>query len=306
MVFKGPLDLYIGGKGTTVSKVIVVTGTATGLGKATVDKFAAAGWNVVATVRRTADLAVHQGLPQVKTLLLDVDDEQAIPDFAQQAVRQFGQVDALVNNAGHYQMGPVESTSMAQVHRQFQTNVFGLIAVTKAFLPVFRSRRSGVIVNISSLTAEQGYPYSAVYAASKAAVATFSEGLSMEMAEFGVVVRAIMPGQHATRIFTKIDAAADVAEDYQGGIESFFSVTPMTGSSPTVAADVIYQAVLDPQGARVRYYSGPDSAAIPTAKRILGPQLYWEEFREAAVGRPSALWSALVPAPGSEPLQREI
>jgi hypothetical protein len=128
----------------------------------------------------------------------------------------------------------------------------------------------------------------------------------MEMAEFGVVVRAIMPGQHATRIFTKIDAAADVAEDYQGGIESFFSVTPMTGSSPTVAADVIYQAVLDPQGARVRYYSGPDSAAIPTAKRILGPQLYWEEFREAAVGRPSALWSALVPAPGSEPLQREI
>ncbi|WP_329067409.1 SDR family oxidoreductase [Amycolatopsis sp. NBC_01480] len=289
-----------------MSKVIVVTGTATGLGKATVDKFAAAGWNVVATVRRTADLAVHQGLPQVKTLLLDVDDEQAIPDFAQQAVRQFGQVDALVNNAGHYQMGPVESTSMAQVHRQFQTNVFGLIAVTKAFLPVFRSRRSGVIVNISSLTAEQGYPYSAVYAASKAAVATFSEGLSMEMAEFGVVVRAIMPGQHATRIFTKIDAAADVAEDYQGGIESFFSVTPMTGSSPTVAADVIYQAVLDPQGARVRYYSGPDSAAIPTAKRILGPQLYWEEFREAAVGRPSALWSALVPAPGSEPLQREI
>jgi NAD(P)-dependent dehydrogenase (short-subunit alcohol dehydrogenase family) len=278
-----------------MSKVIVVTGTATGLGKATVDKFAAAGWNVVATVRKTADLAVHQGNPQVKTLLLDVDDEQAIPDFAQQAVQQFGRVDALVNNAGHYQMGPVESTSMAQVHRQFQTNVFGLIAVTKAFLPVFRSQRSGVIVNISSLTAEQGYPYSAVYAASKAAVATFSEGLSMEMAEFGVVVRAIMPGQHATRIFTKIDAAADVAEDYQGGIESFFSVTPMTGSSPTVAADT-----------RVRYYSGPDSTAIPTAKRILGPQQYWEEFREAAIGRPSALWSALVPAPGSEPLQREI
>ncbi|WP_328604326.1 SDR family oxidoreductase [Amycolatopsis sp. NBC_00345] len=289
-----------------MSKVIVVTGTATGLGKATVDKFATAGWNVVATVRKTADLAVHEGHPQVKTLLLDVDDEQAIPDFAQQAVQQFGRVDALVNNAGYYQMGPVESTSMAQVHRQFQTNVFGLVAVTKAFLPFFRSQRSGVIVNISSLTAEQGYPYSAVYAASKAAVATLSEGLSMEMAEFGVVVRSIMPGQHATRIFTKIDAATDVAEDYQAGIESFFSATPMTGSSPTVTADVIYQAVLDPQGTRVRYYSGPDSTAIPTAKRILGPQLYWEEFREAAAGRPSALWSALVPAPGSEPLQRDV
>jgi hypothetical protein len=80
----------------------------------------------------------------------------------------------------------------------------------------------------------------------------------------------------------------------------------MTGSSPTVTADVIYQAVLDPHTAQVRYYSGPDSTAIPTAKQILGPQRYWEEFREAAVGRPSALWKTLVPAPGSEPLQREL
>lgn len=289
-----------------MNKVIVVTGTATGLGKATVDKFTTAGWNVVATVRKEADLAVHQGHPQVRTLVLDVDDERAAPDFARQALAQFGRVDALVNNAGYYQMGPVESTSMDQVHRQFQTNVFGLIAVTRAFLPHFRTQRSGVIVNISSLSAEQGYPYSAVYAASKAAVATFSEGLSMEMAEFGVVVRSIVPGQHATKIFTKIDAASDIAEDYQAGIGSFFADTPMTGSSPGVTADVIYQAVLDPQVTRVRYYSGPDSAAIPAAKRILGPQQYWEEFREAVAGRPSALWSALVPAPGSEPLQRDV
>ena len=289
-----------------MSKVIVVTGTATGMGKATVDKFATEGWNVVATVRKKADLAVHERHPQVRTLLLDVDDEQAAEDFAQRAVRQFGQVDALVNNAGYYQMGPVESTTMAQAHHQFQTNVFGLIAVTKAFLPQFRTQRSGVIVNISSLTAEQGYPYSAVYSASKAAVATFSEGLSMEMAAFGVLVRAIIPGQHATRIFTKIDAAADVAEDYQAGIESFFAATPATGSSPAVTADVIYQAVLDPQVTRVRYYSGPDSVTIPAAKRILGPQQYWAEFREAAVGHPSPLWSTLVPGPGSQALQRDV
>ncbi|MCU1686181.1 MAG: NADP-dependent 3-hydroxy acid dehydrogenase YdfG [Amycolatopsis sp.] len=289
-----------------MSKVIVITGTATGLGRATVDKFSAQGWNVVATVRKEADLKIHDGDPQVKTLLLDVDDEAAAAGFAKQALEAFGRVDALVNNAGSYQMGPLEATTMDQVHRQFQTNVFGLVAITKAFLPHFRLQRSGAIVNISSLTAEQGYPYNAVYAASKAAVATLSEGLSMEMAEFGVVVRAIMPGQHATRIFAKIDAAADVPEDYQAGIGSFFGVTPMTGSSPQVTADVIYQAVLNPVADQVRYYSGPDSVAIPTAKRILGPQKYWEEFREAAVGRPSALWSALVPAPGTEPLQRDI
>ncbi|SMD25763.1 SDR family NAD(P)-dependent oxidoreductase [Kibdelosporangium aridum] len=289
-----------------MSKVIVVTGTASGMGKATVDKFAAEGWNVVATVRKEADLTVHEGNPRVKTLLLDVDDEQAAPAFAQQALGQFGRVDALVNNAGYYQMGPIESTSLDQIHRQFQTNVFGLIAVTKAFLPHFRRQRSGVIVNISSLTAEQGYPYSAAYAASKAAVATFSEGLSMEMAEFGVVVRAIIPGQHATRIFTKIDVASGIDEEYQPGIESFFAATPLTGSLPHVTADVIYQAVVDPQTTRVRYYSGPDSTAIPEAKRILGPQQYWEEFRQAAVGRPSALFRTLVPVPGPEPLEREV
>jgi NAD(P)-dependent dehydrogenase (short-subunit alcohol dehydrogenase family) len=289
-----------------MTKVIVVTGTATGLGKATVDKFAAEGWDVVATVRKQADLHLHDGNPRVRALLLDVDDEQAAAGFARQALEQFGRVDALVNNAGSYQMGPVEATSMEQVHRQFQTNVFGLIAITKAFLPHFRQQRSGVIVNISSLTAEQGYPYNAVYAASKAAVATLSEGLSMEMAQFGVVVRSIMPGQHATRIFTKIDAASDVPDEYHAGIESFFAATPMTGSSPRVTAEVIYQAVLDPHAGRVRYYSGPDSVAIPTAKRILGPQLYWEEFREAAVGRPSALWNSLVPGPGPEPLDRDV
>jgi short-subunit dehydrogenase len=163
-----------------------------------------------------------------------------------------------------------------------------------------------VIVNISSLTAEQGYPYSAVYSASKAAVATLSEGLSMEMAPFGVVVRSIMPGQHATRIFTKIDAARDVPDEYQAGIKSFFAAAPMTGSSPRVTAEVIYQAVLDPHADRVRYYSGPDSVAIPTAKRILGSQLYWEEFRGAAVGQPSALFKSLVPGPGPEPLERDV
>ncbi|MEV4604409.1 SDR family NAD(P)-dependent oxidoreductase [Amycolatopsis sp. NPDC049253] len=289
-----------------MSKVIVVTGTASGLGKATVEKFSAEGWDVVATVRKEADLKVHDGNPRVRTLLLDVDDEGAAAGFAEAALAAFGRVDALVNNAGSYQMGPLEASTMEQVHGQFQTNVFGLIAVTKAFLPTFRAQRSGVVVNISSLTAEQGYPYNAAYAASKAAVATLSEALSMELAEFGIVVRAIMPGQHATRIFTKIDAAAEVPEDYQAGIASFFGATPMTGSSPSVTADAVYRAVLDPAPEQVRVYTGPDSEAIPHAKRILGPQEYWREFREAAVGRPSALFRTLVPAPGSEPLQRDV
>jgi NAD(P)-dependent dehydrogenase (short-subunit alcohol dehydrogenase family) len=115
-----------------MSRTIVITGTASGFGKLSVERFAAEGWNVVATVRKESDLHVHDGQPNVRTLLLDVNDEQADLGFGDLAAAQFGRVDALVNNAGYYQAGPLEGATMDQVHRQFQTNVFGLIALNKA------------------------------------------------------------------------------------------------------------------------------------------------------------------------------
>lgn len=286
-----------------MTRTVVITGTATGMGKATVEKFAREGWNVVATVRKPEDLSVHGGVPGVRTLQLDVDDEKADSDFAALALAQFGQVDALVNNAGYYQMGPLESSTMEQIHRQFQTNVFGLIAVTKAFLPVFRQQRSGTIINISSISAEQGYPYTAVYAASKAAVATLTEGLSIELAEFGVTAKAVLPGQFATRIFTKIDGAAAPVAAYQTGIQTFFANNAPNGSEPSVTAEVIFAAVTDGDPTKVRYYSGPDGTAIPLAKRILGQEGYWREFRDAVAAKPSQLWRTLVPPPGGTPVE---
>ncbi len=117
-----------------------------------------------------------------------------------------------MNNAGYYQMGPLEGTSIEQAHRQYQTNVFSIAALIKAFLPTFRAQHSGMIINIASLTAEQGYPYSSIYASSKAAVALLSESLNIELAEFGVIVRVILPGMSATRIFTKIDRGDSIPD----------------------------------------------------------------------------------------------
>jgi NAD(P)-dependent dehydrogenase (short-subunit alcohol dehydrogenase family) len=168
---------------------IVITGTSSGIGRLTVQRFVTAGWNVVATVRNEPGLAVHGDVPNVRTLALDVSDEDAGLAVGELALGQFGRVDALVNNAGYFQSGPLEATTMDQAHRQFQTNVFGLIALSKAFIPILREQRSGVIVNVGSIGAEQGYPYTSVYEASKAAVVSLSEGLHAELAEFGVSVK---------------------------------------------------------------------------------------------------------------------
>ena len=180
---------------------------------------------------------------------------------------------------------------------QFQTNVFGLIALTKAFLPMFRTQRSGVIVNISSISADQGYPYTATYAASKAAVAAFTEGLNVEMSSFGVSAKAVFPGQHSTSIFTKIDSAPDVPQDYQAAMTAFFGANA-TGSAPQVTSDVIFEAVTDGKDSQARYYSGPDAVAIPRARQLLGSSWYWEEFRAANTGHPSPLWTSLMPNGG--------
>ena len=157
------------------ASTIVITGTSSGFGELAVKRFAAAGWNVVATVRKESDLDAHKGIDNVATLLLNVDDEDADLTFGERARSEFGRVDALINNAGYFQAGPLESTTMDQVHRQFQTNVFGLIALNKAFIPIFREQRSGVIVNVSSISADGGFPYTSVYQASKAAVALLSK-----------------------------------------------------------------------------------------------------------------------------------
>ncbi|MGW1092633.1 SDR family NAD(P)-dependent oxidoreductase [Streptomyces sp. NPDC002596] len=119
-------------------------GTSSGFGRLAVERFAAGGRNVVDTVRKDSDPAVHDHLPNVRTLLLDVNGEDADLGFADLAVQQFGRVDALVNNAGSYRAGPLEATTMERAHRQFQTNVLGLIALTKAFIPHFRKQGSGV------------------------------------------------------------------------------------------------------------------------------------------------------------------
>ena len=280
------------------ASTVVITGTATGFGHLAVRRFAEAGWNVVATVRKETDLEVHGTAPNVRTLLLDVDDEQADLAFGELARAQFGRLDALINNAGYFQAGPLEATTMNQVHRQFQTNVFGLIALNKAFIPIFREQRSGVIVNVSSISADGGFPYTSNYQASKAAVASLTEGLHAELAEFGVQVKALHPGNHMTKIFSKVDVADAIPAAYLPPMNHFNTLNTVR-SDPAGTAEVMFQMVVDGNPEKVHYYSGPDGKAIARVKQLLGQDWYFEELSARNRGRASALWNALMPQPGS-------
>jgi NAD(P)-dependent dehydrogenase (short-subunit alcohol dehydrogenase family) len=274
---------------------IVITGTSSGFGQLGVKRFAAAGWNVVATVRKESDLDVHKSIDNVATLLLNVDDEDADLAFGEFARSQFGRVDALISNAGYFQAGPLETTTMDQVHRQFQTNVFGLIALNKTFIPIFREQRSGIIVNVSSISADGGFPYTSVYQASKAAVALLSEGLHAELAEFGVTVKALHPGNHATKIFSKVDVAQDPGE-YLASWQKFNTLNSVR-SDPAITADVMYRMVTDSDTGRVHYYSGPDGEGIERVKRLLGQDWYFQELSARNRGEATPLWDAFMPRP---------
>jgi len=285
-----------------MNKTIVITGTASGFGKLVVEMFAQAHWNVVATVRKDSDMNIFDDLDNVTTLKLDVNNEEDDLNFGELAKQQYGRVDALINNAGYFQAGPLEGTSMDQVHRQFQTNVFGLIALNKAFFPIFREQRSGIIINVSSISAEEGFPYTSVYEASKSAVLSLTEGMNAELGEFGVIVKVLLPGNMQTNIFNKTEVAETTIADYIEPWQHFNAMNTVR-SNPQITADVMFRMVTDGNNKQVRYYSGPDGEAVPRVKHLLGQQWFWEEFNQRNHGKPTQLWNTLMPSPQADDSQ---
>ena len=178
------------------SKVWFVTGASRGLGAAIARAALEAGHSVVAAARNPDTLAETLGGPSERLLPVALDVTR--PEDAQAAVTaataQFGRIDVLVNNAGYGQLGAFEEVSAEDITRQFETNVFGLMHVTRAALPVLRQQRSGHIFNMSSIGGKRGGDRYSIYAASKFAVEGFSESLSAELAPFGIRVTVVEPG----------------------------------------------------------------------------------------------------------------
>lgn len=179
----------------TSQRVWMITGASRGFGAKIVAAALEAGDAVVATARNPASLQEQFGQhANLLAIALDVTNEEQAVAAAQAAIERFGRIDILVNNAGYGLLGAVEEASNAEVKHQFDTNVFGLLNVTRAVLPHMRARRSGHIINISSVGGYYAYAGWGVYGATKFAVEGLTEGLAQELAPLGIHATVVEPG----------------------------------------------------------------------------------------------------------------
>lgn len=227
-------------------KTIFITGCSSGFGLETAKYFLDRGWKVIATMRTPS----HELLPKsehLRIVKLDVTDAESI----RRAVEEAGPVDVLVNNAGVGMLGPFESTSMDAVREVFETNTFGTMAITQAFLPQFRARKSGVVVNIASSVTLKALPLLSVYTASKAAIVAFTESLELELSEFNIRVGVVLPGMAPETAFAS-NAHGRIAQafpdDYAATMNAVLSGFQNYDGPVTHAmdvAEVVWQTVHD-------------------------------------------------------------
>jgi NAD(P)-dependent dehydrogenase (short-subunit alcohol dehydrogenase family) len=253
-----------------MKQTVLITGASSGFGRETVKLFHQKGWNVVATMRSPD--ASFAALDGVVVTRLDVTDKASITAAVSLGIREFGGIDVLVNNAGYGTLGALEAAPEEVIRQQFDVNFFGLIEVTKAVLPGMRTRRSGVIVNVSSVGGRVTFPFCTLYHATKFAVEGLTESLQYELNPLGIRLKIVEPGGYRTNF-----AGRSMGFFGTGGIEEYtvpydnfigrLEHWPMSDNIGEVA-DVIYTAVTD-GSEKLRYPAGHDAGPLLETRKQL-------------------------------------
>lgn len=252
-----PLELTM----KTPTKTVLITGCSSGYGLATARYFYAQGWRVIATMRTPReDLFPQSG--RIRVLPLDVTRPESIAA----CIEASGPIDVLVNNAGLGLFGAFEATPMATSREVFETNTFGVMAMTQAVLRQFRERKPGVVVNVTSSVTLAPMPLVAVYTASKMAIEGFTASLAFELASFNVTVKLVEPGYGPTTSFASNGSARmaglipEAYAPYAQSILASFTQAPAVTTEAEVA-EAVWQAAHDTSG-RLRFAAGADAVAL--------------------------------------------
>lgn len=257
-----------------MSQTILITGASSGIGKETAKYFHSKGWKVVATMRSPEKETELTNLENVLVTKLDVLDLNSINESIRMGIHQFGSIDVLLNNAGYGAYGPLESFPREKILRQFNTNVIGLLDVTRAILPHFREHRKGIIINVSSMGGKITFPLGSLYHGTKFAVEGISESLRYEVEQFGGRVKIIEPGAIATDFAGRsFDFNNDEKmEAYQTIVSKIMTAFPKmikNASSTDVVTKVIYQAATDGTS-KLRYMAGKDAKLYSLFNKLFG------------------------------------
>jgi NAD(P)-dependent dehydrogenase (short-subunit alcohol dehydrogenase family) len=258
---------------TSHKQVALVTGASSGIGQATAELLAAHGFTVFGTSRTPIqDKRSYTWLP------LDVRSDDSVQAAVQSLLAQAGRIDLLVNNAGYLQFGAIEESSIADAQAQFDTNLFGVIRMVKAVLPVMRQQGSGRIINISSIVGHIAAPYGGLYAASKFALEGLSESLSAEVRQFGVSVALVEPSYVNTPLVTQ--PPTNLIADYTAGrqiAQQSLATNAKQGLEPGAVACVILRAATTSRP-RLRYPVGLDGTIALLLQRLL-PESAFEALK---------------------------
>lgn len=282
-----------------VSKAVLITGCSSGIGEATARRLAEHGWTVYASARRLESI---ESLTDVgcKLLQLDVCDEGSMRAAVETVEREHGAVGVLVNNAGYSQGGPIEQVPLESVRRQFETNVFGLIALTQMVLPAMRAQHWGKIVNIGSMGGRLTLPGGGLYHATKHSLEAISDALRFEVRGFGVDVVLVEPGlittefgKTAVATVNEADSNATDGDDpYKRFNKKLAAMTagvyegPMRrlGGGPDVVAKAIEKAI---------------SRRKAPSRMLLTPSAHLTVFQRKVL--PDRVWDAVLRTQMPEP-----
>ena len=246
--------------------VALVTGASSGIGLVTAKALVNAGYRVFGTSRKS--VASSQGITM---LICDVTDEVSVRVLIEEIMRQAGRIDLVVNNAGIGLLGGAEESSIAQVQRLFDVNVFGVARVVNAVLPVMRQQKSGRIVNMSSILGLIPSPFNAFYASTKHAIEGYSESLDHEVRAFGIRVLLVEPGVTRTSFeenLTRVDQPLPAYAAERARSENLMRKWVETGDAPQVVADAVVKAAMASKP-KLRYSAGKQSGQVRSLRRFM-------------------------------------
>lgn len=263
-------------------KVVLITGSSSGIGKATVELFASRGWQVAATMRDPLKMSFSK-LNNVKSYELDVTDDRQVRSVFKQVEKDFGSIDVVVNNAGYGLDGVFEAISDEKIKKQFDTNVFGLMRVTRMAIEHMRPKKVGTIVQISSMGGRVTFPLHSIYHSTKWAVEGFSESLQYELNQFGVRIKIVEPGVIKTDFYGKNRVFAKPKkhigyDSLISKVERLSMSSGKNGVSPKIVANTIYKAAISNSN-KLRYTSGKPAPLLVYVKKIIPERLFFKVIR---------------------------